>query len=243
MFPIPTSMKLSILIPVFNEARTIKQVLEKVYRVELIRDVQKEIIVINDCSFDNTDAEINTFLLDNPGSGITYISHPKNLGKGAALKSGMDYVTGDFVIIQDADLELDPEEINNLLKPVFNNGADVVFGSRFAGGQAPRSILSFWHNFANRVLTGFSNFMSNMNLTDMATCYKLIRTGSLRQMEICEKRFGIDAELTAKLSRMKDLKIFEIGISYYPRSRDEGKKIGWKDGIHMLYCIVKYNLF
>jgi glycosyltransferase involved in cell wall biosynthesis len=236
-------MKLSIIIPSYNEEKTISSVLEKLCTVELKQVTQKEIILVDDCSKDNTTEKVNQFIQKNPSGNIRYIRHEKNLGKGAAIRSGIENATGDYTIIQDADLELDPEDINQLLRPVFKVNADIVYGSRFAGGSNPRSILTYRHNFANKFLTKLSNIFSNMNLTDMETCYKMARTDVMKKIKIEENRFGFEPEITAKLGRMKHLSFFEVGVSYYPRSRAEGKKIGWKDGFRAIYCIVKYNLF
>ena len=236
-------MKLSIIIPSFNEQATIESVLDRICSVVLNQVDEKEIIVVDDCSKDSTREIVDAFIKKNSGKNITYVRHEKNMGKGAAIRTGIQNATGDFTIIQDADLELDPEDINLLLQPVFKSKADVVFGSRFAGGSNPRSILTYRHNFANKFLTGFSNLLSNMNLTDMETCYKLARTSIFKKIKIEEDKFGFEPEITAKLSKLKQLHFFEVGISYYPRSRAEGKKIGWSDGFRAIYCIIKYNLF
>jgi len=236
-------MKLTLIIAAYNEAPTISRVLKTVCSVELRQVESREIIVVNDCSSDETEKNILQFTEANPVEPVRYIKHQRNMGKGAAIRSGIENATGDYIIIQDADLELDPEEINNLLKPVFKAGADVVFGSRFSGGTNPRSILTFRHSFANRFLTAFSNLLSNMNLTDMETCYKLVRADVMKKIRIEENRFGFEPEITAKLAKLKGLTFYEVGISYYARSRAQGKKIGWKDGFRAMYCIIKYNLF
>jgi glycosyltransferase involved in cell wall biosynthesis len=243
MFVALVHMKLTIIIAAYNEAATIAHVLSTVCSIELHHIESREIIVVNDCSTDETEKNILEFIRSNQNMPVRYIKHEKNMGKGAAIRSGIENATGNYIIIQDADMELDPHEINNLLKPVFKAGADVVFGSRFSGGTNPRSILTYRHNFANKFLTAFSNLLSNMNLTDMETCYKLVRTDLMKSIRIEENRFGFEPEITAKLSKMKGLNFYEVGISYYARSRAQGKKIGWKDGFRAMYCIMKYNLF
>lgn len=237
-------MNLSLIVPVYNEELTIAKLLTKLYAVNFLQIDSVEVIVVNDCSTDHTKAAIDEFISENPKiKSLKFVSHDVNQGKGAAIRTGIQHATGDYTIIQDADLELDPAEINNLLVPVHRVNADVVYGSRFAGGKNPRSILSFWHSKANHFLTSFSNLLSNMNITDMETCYKLVRTDVLKQIVIKENRFGFEPEITAKLGKMRNLVIYEVGISYYARKSMEGKKIGWKDGIRAMWCIVKYNLF
>lgn len=232
---------LSIIIPVYNEEKTICKVLEKLLKVELINDIKKEIFIINDCSTDNTEKVILEYLKSYKQENIKYLKHQHNMGKGAALRTGFSNCKGDYVIVQDADLEYDPNEINLLLKPVADGRADVVYGSRFMGGN-PHRILFFWHSIGNKFLTFLSNVFTNLNLTDMETCYKLIRTDIIRSIEIKENRFGFEPEITAKLSRYPGIRFYEVGISYYGRTYAEGKKINWKDGIRALYCIIKYNL-
>lgn len=234
--------KLSILIPVYNEARTIHLILDRIDKVQLVNNISKEIIMVNDCSSDNTEEVLLKYISDNPQLNIRYYKHEVNKGKGAAVHTAIPYATGEYTIIQDADLEYDPEEYNLLIPPVFRAQADVVYGSRFSGGNAHR-ILFFWHSIGNKFLTFLSNMLTNLNLTDNHTCYKLIRTPLLQSINLKEKRFAIDPELTAKLSRIKEIKIYEVGISYYGRTYAEGKKIGWKDGFSALYTILKYNLF
>jgi glycosyltransferase involved in cell wall biosynthesis len=234
--------KLSILIPVYNEARTIHLILDRIDKVQLVNNISKEIIMVNDCSSDNTEEVLLKYINDNPQLNIRYYKHEVNKGKGAAVHTAIPYATGEYTIIQDADLEYDPEEYNLLIPPVFRAQADVVYGSRFSGGNAHR-ILFFWHSIGNKFLTFLSNMLTNLNLTDNHTCYKLIRTPLLQSINLKEKRFAIDPELTAKLSRIKEIKIYEVGISYYGRTYAEGKKIGWKDGFSALYTILKYNLF
>lgn len=232
---------LSIIIPVYNESRTISAVLQKVSDVSLVHGIKKEIIVVNDGSTDETESSIKDFIKSHQGT-IQLISNPKNQGKGASIQAAIKLVSGDYVIIQDGDLEYDPSEYNILLKPVIDGHADVVYGSRFLGGNAHR-ILFFWHSLGNKFLTFLSNMFTNLNLTDMETCYKLIKTSLLKDIQLVEKRFGFEPEITAKISRFPDIRIYEVGISYYGRQFKEGKKINWKDGIKAIFCIVKYNLF
>jgi glycosyltransferase involved in cell wall biosynthesis len=231
-------MKLSILIPAYNEEKTIGIVLRKLAAIQL--PVQKEIIVIDDCSTDNTGYVVSQFISSNPSEAIHYIAHAVNKGKGAALHSGINKATGDFLIIQDADLEYDPDEFTALLKPAINGHADVVYGSRFTGGNAHR-ILFFWHTIGNKFLTFVSNLCTNLNLTDMETCYKLFRTDLLKSITLKEKRFGFEPEVTAKIAKIPGIRIYEVGISYYGRTYQEGKKINWRDGFRAIYCIIKYS--
>ncbi|WP_245999583.1 glycosyltransferase family 2 protein [Paraflavitalea soli] len=234
--------KLSIVIPAYNEGPTIHLILDRIAEVKLLNDIQKEIIIVNDCSKDNTEEAILKYKADNPGLNIQYYKHEVNQGKGAALHTGIKKATGDYTVIQDADLEYDPEEFNDLIKPILKGHADVVFGSRFLGGNAHR-ILFFWHSLGNKMLTMASNMFTNLNLTDMETCYKLFRTPVIQNIELKEKRFGFEPEVTAKIARVKDVRIYEVGISYYGRTYAEGKKINWKDGFRAIYCIIKYNIF
>ncbi len=233
--------KLSIVIPAYNEGATIHRILNKVRDVKLLNNIEKEVILVNDYSTDNTEEAILKYKDENPDLPIAYYKHEKNKGKGAALHTGIAKATGDYVIIQDADLEYDPEEYNILLKPVIDGVADVVYGSRFMGGNAHR-ILFFWHSLGNQFLTFLSNMFTNLNLTDMETCYKLFKTKTIQGLTLKEKRFGFEPEVTAKISRVKDIRIYEVGISYYGRTFAEGKKINWKDGFRAIYCILKYNL-
>jgi len=234
--------KLSIVMPAYNEGKTITITLDKILQVKLINDFEKEIIIVNDCSTDNTEIEIKQFIASNINTDIKYYSHPVNKGKGAAIHTGIEYATGDYLIIQDADLEYNPEEYNILLRPMVDGSADIVYGSRFIGGK-PHRILFFWHTIGNKILTFFSNMFSNLNLTDMETCYKLFRTDIIKSIKLTEKRFGFEPEVTQKIARIKGVRIYEVGISYYGRTYDQGKKISWKDGFKALYCIVKYGLF
>lgn len=234
--------KLSIIIPAYNEERTIHLILDKVKSVQLVNGISKEIIIVNDCSRDDTGGSVRRYMADNPGLNIQYYEHAVNMGKGAALHTGIQKAGGEFLIIQDADLEYDPHEYNDLLKPVINGFADVVFGSRFLGGN-PHRVLFFWHTIGNRFLTFLSNMFTNLNLTDMETCYKLFSTPMIQSIALKEKRFGFEPEVTAKISRVPNVRIYEVGISYYGRTYAEGKKIGWKDGFRAIYCIIKYGLF
>ncbi len=233
---------LSIVIPAYNEERTIHRILDKVKAVELIGGLQKEIIITNDCSRDDTEGAIRRYMDANPSLNIQYRRHEVNRGKGAALHTGIQHATGQYIIIQDADLEYDPAEYNVLLRPMLDGNADVVFGSRFMGGR-PHRILFFWHSIGNKFLTFISNVFTNLNLTDMETCYKMFRADILKGLYLKEKRFGFEPEVTAKTSRIPGVRIYEVGISYYGRTYAEGKKIGAKDGFRAIYCILKYNLW
>ena len=234
-------MKLSIIIPAYNEEATIHLILDKVKNVKLINEIEKEIIIVNDCSIDNTEKVILKYIENNAHLSIVYVKQDTNRGKGAALHAGIKKATGEFLVIQDADLEYDPQEFNDLLKPVVEGFADVVYGSRFSGSK-PHRILFFWHTIGNKFLTTLSNMFTNLNLTDMETCYKLFDTKIIQSIVLKEKRFGFEPEVTAKIARISNIRIYEVGISYYGRTYDEGKKIGWKDGVHALYCIAKYGL-
>lgn len=233
---------LTILIPAYNEELTIVSILERVKAVELINNTQKEVIIVDDASQDQTPKKVEEFRHNNPSFPLRYHVHPKNQGKGAALHTGIALATGDFLIVQDADLEYDPEEYNILLAPILDDVADIVYGSRFIGGN-PHRILFFWHSIGNKWLTFLSNAFTNLNLTDMETCYKLFRTPLIQGLSLKEKRFGFEPEVTAKISRIPKVRIYEVGISYYGRTYEEGKKINWKDGFRAIYCILKYNLF
>jgi glycosyltransferase involved in cell wall biosynthesis len=229
-------MKLSILIPCFNERKTINEILS---RVEACAYGPKEIIVIDDYSIDGT----RDILSKRPSrDSERIIFHEKNQGKGAALRTGIAAATGDIVIIQDADLEYDPNDIPRIIEPILAGRADVVYGSRFIGGEAHR-VLYFWHRIGNGLLTLLSNMLTDLNLTDMETCYKAFRAKIIKEIDLKESRFGFEPEITAKIAKVPNVRIYEIGISYSGRTYSEGKKIGWKDGFRALYCIIKYNIF
>ena len=233
---------LSIIIPAYNEAKTIHLILDRVLAVNLMNHLQKEIIIIDDHSNDGTKTAIEQYILTHPNQNFKFISQEKNKGKGAAIHKGIEAATGDYIIIQDADLEYNPEEYNILLKPALDGLADVVYGSRFMGGR-PHRILFYWHSVANKFLTGISNMFTNLNLTDMETCYKLFRSNIIKNISLKEKRFGFEPEVTAKIARIPNIRIYEVGISYYGRTYTDGKKINWKDGLGALWCIFKYNIF
>jgi len=232
--------KLSIIIPAYNEGATIHLILDKIKKVTLLRDIEKEIIVVNDCSQDLTEEAVQNYIKHNPCLNIQYVKHEVNKGKGAALQTGIKKATGEITIIQDADLEYDPNEYNLLLQPIIDGHADVVYGSRFMGGNAHR-ILFFWHTIGNKFLTTLSNMFTNLNLTDMETCYKMFKSEIIKNIKLQENRFGFEPEVTAKISRIPKIRIYEVGISYFGRTYEEGKKIGWKDGFRALFCIVKYG--
>jgi glycosyltransferase involved in cell wall biosynthesis len=233
--------KLSVIIPVFNEEQTIQSVLLKIQMVELPQ-ITKEIIVVDDCSTDNTSLVVTAYMQTVTNGEIQYLLHEVNKGKGAALHTGIHAATGDIILVQDADLEYDPKEYRTLLQPILDGHADVVYGSRFMGGK-PHRVLFFWHTIGNRFLTFLSNLLTNLNLTDMESGYKTFRTEVVKNMVLREKRFGFEPEITAKISRIPGIRIYEVGISYYGRTYAEGKKISWRDGFRAIYCILKYNLF
>lgn len=236
-------MKLSIVIPVYNEERYIHTALERVLASDVSSlGLEREVVVVNDCSKDTTAKELERYAHHDT---VRVFHHDVNQGKGAALRTGFSKATGDIMLIQDADFEYDPADYPKLLQPILDGKADVVFGSRFAGGE-PHRVLYYWHSVGNKFLTLLSNMMTDINLTDMETCYKVFRSGIIRQITIQENRFGFEPEITAKVARLAregSCKIYEVGISYNGRTYAEGKKITWKDGFSALKCIIKYNLF
>ena len=235
-------MTLSIIIPAYNEEKTISHILTKLLTVRLPDAVDRELIVVNDCSIDHTEEVVQAFMQANPLAPIRYAAHGVNQGKGAALQTGIQLATGDLLIVQDADLEYNPDEFGMLLRPILDDVADVVYGSRFIGGNAHR-ILFFWHTIGNKFLTLLSNMVNNLNLSDMETGYKLFRTEVIKGIVLNEKRFGFEPEITAKVARIPSIRIYEVGISYYGRTYEEGKKINWRDGFRAIYCIIRYGLF
>ena len=237
--PMPT---LSVIVPAYNEERTIVTILNKVISADLGPETNLEIVVVDDCSMDRTGEIVEEWKQTHPAVKLNTYRHKANKGKGAALHTGIANADGDFIIVQDADLEYDPNEFILLLQPIIDGHADVVYGSRFMGGK-PHRILFFWHSIGNRYLTLISNMFTNLNLTDMETCYKLFRAAILKGLKLQEQRFGFEPEVTAKVSRVPGVRIYEVGISYYGRTYAEGKKIGWRDGFRAIWCILKYNLW
>lgn len=235
-------MKLTIILPVYNEEKTVQTILDKIVAVDLQFKLKKEIIVVNDCSSDDTEKIIHRYIADHSDLDLKLFKNEKNLGKGGSIHKGIEQATGDFIVIQDADTEYDPRDYNNLLQPVLEGFADVVYGSRFVGGS-PHRILFFWHSLGNKILTTLSNMFTNLNLTDMESCYKLFKADFLKSLYLKENRFGFEPEVTAKIVRIPKVRIYEVGISYYGRTYQEGKKISWQDGFRAIYCILKYNIF
>lgn len=233
---------LSVLIPAYNEAATVEAILTKVAEAKLFPEISLELIIVNDASSDGTEQRVANWISANPEVRARLVSHPKNRGKGAAIRTGIETATGDFIIVQDADLEYDPNEFTILLNPILQGHADVVYGSRFMGGK-PHRVLFFWHTIGNKFLTFLSNMFSNLNLTDMETCYKMFRAEKLKSVSLQENRFGFEPEVTAKIARIPGIRIYEVGISYYGRTYAEGKKINWKDGFRAIWCILKYGAF
>lgn len=233
---------LSVLIPAYNEAATVEAILTKVAEAKLFPEISLELIIVNDASSDGTEQRVAHWISANPQVRARLVSHPKNRGKGAAIRTGIETATGDFIIVQDADLEYDPNEFTILLNPILQGHADVVYGSRFMGGK-PHRVLFFWHTIGNKFLTFLSNMFSNLNLTDMETCYKMFRAEKLKMVSLQENRFGFEPEVTAKIARIPGIRIYEVGISYYGRTYAEGKKINWKDGFRAIWCILKYGAF
>ncbi|MBS1574926.1 MAG: glycosyltransferase family 2 protein [Bacteroidetes bacterium] len=233
---------LSIIIPCYNEGPLIQAILQKISTVNLEHNIAKQIIIVDDGSTDTTEKTIREFMLVHSQADIVFLQHKINKGKGACIKKAMEYVAGNIVIIQDADLEYDPTDYNRLLQPILDGHADVVYGSRFRGSE-PHRVLFFFHTIGNKFLTFLSNLLTQLNLTDMETGYKMFKTEILKKIKLKENRFGFEVEVTARISRLKKIRIYEVGISYYGRGYEEGKKIKWHDGLRAIYCIIKYNIF
>lgn len=231
--------KLSVIIPCFNEHCFIEQTIDNVRQVSLDFPLEKEIIVVDDASTDGTTGILKTYTQKH--ESVKLIIHSQNKGKGAAIRSALEKISGDIVIIQDADLEYTPTDYNKMLSPIFSGHADVVYGSRFMGGR-PHRVLFFWHTIGNKLLTFLSNVFTGINLTDMETGYKMFRAEIIKSIQLKEKRFGIEPEITAKICKIKDIRIYEVGIAYYGRNYKEGKKIKWQDGLIAIWCILKYNI-
>ncbi|MBN8667303.1 MAG: glycosyltransferase family 2 protein [Chitinophagales bacterium] len=234
-------MKLSIIIPCFNEAKLIAPALQKVLAATLPAGVEREIILVNDGSYDETKEQIENLIAQNPALPLILCHHPVNRGKGASIRTALEKVNGEVVVIQDADLEYDPRDLQLMLEPILDDKADVVFGSRFMG-TGPHRVLFYFHTIGNKFLTFLSNLFTQLNLTDMETGYKMFRTQQLRSLRLVEDRFGFEPEVTAKISRVPGVRIYETGIRYYGRTYQDGKKIRWPDGFRSMYCILKYNL-
>ncbi len=233
---------LSVLVPVYDEEDTLPRVLETLLTVALEAGVEREIVVVDDGSSDATWERLQGVLSARPGAPVVAVRHDRNRGKGAAIRTAIARATGDFLVVQDADLEYDPRELNLLLRPLLEDRADVVYGSRFMGGR-PHRILFFWHSIGNRLLTFLANAVTNLNLTDLETCYKMFRAPVLKGLSLREDRFGFEPEVTAKMARVEGVRIYEVGISYHGRTYREGKKIGWRDGVRAIVCLAKYGLF
>lgn len=236
------SQILSVIVPAYNEEATIEMILDKLNNVKLTGNFVMEVLVINDFSTDDTAKKVKNFIATKPALNVKYFEQPVNMGKGAAIHRGIKEATGDYIVVQDADTEYNPEEFNKLLQPVVDGFADVVYGSRFMGGE-PHRILFFWHSVGNKLLTTLSNMFTNLNLTDMETCYKLFDAKMLKSLLLKENRFGFEPEVTAKIARVPEVRIYEVGISYYGRTYEEGKKIGLKDAFIAVWAVIKYNLF
>lgn len=233
---------LSLIIPAYNEARTIEDVLDKILKSITSNNINTQLVVVDDASKDETLIRVEAWHKRNPEVQLVAIASQPNRGKGFAIRKGIEAAEGDYILIQDADHEYDPREYPKLLAPVLDGMADVVYGSRFIGGN-PHRILFFWHSIGNKFLTSVSNIFTNLNLTDMESGYKLFKREILQSINLKENRFGFEPEVTAKISRIKDIRIYEVGISYYGRTYAEGKKINWQDGFRAIWCVLKYNIW